>query len=86
MRAAQEKLQAAIVAGWGMTECGILTTTDLSGHKVHESDGYALPGEEVKIVDDEGKEVLREVEGTFKFRGAALFVGYLKRPHLYDVD
>ncbi len=86
VRAAQQKLQAIIVAGWGMTECGILTTTPLSGHKVHESDGYPLPGEEVRIVDEQGREVLREQEGTLKFRGAALFVGYLKRPQLYDVD
>lgn len=86
VRAAQEKLKADIVAGWGMTECGILTTTNLSGHKVHESDGYALPGEEARIFDDSGKEALREQEGTLKIRGAGLFVGYLKRPHLYDVD
>jgi len=86
VRAAQEKLKAAIVAGWGMTECGILTTTNLSGHKVHESDGYPLPGEEVRIVDEAGNEALREQEGTLKIRGAGLFVGYLKRPQLYDVD
>ena len=86
VRSAQHKLKADIVAGWGMTECGILTTTHLSGHKVHESDGYPLPGEEVRIVDTEGDETLREQEGTLKVRGAGLFVGYLKRPKLYDVD
>jgi len=86
VRLAQERLRANIVAGWGMTECGIVTTTSLSGHKVHESDGFPLPGEEVRIVDEQGTEVLRQQEGTLKVRGAALFVGYLKRPHLYDVD
>jgi cyclohexanecarboxylate-CoA ligase len=86
VRAAQERLGAHIVAGWGMTECGILTTTNLSGHKVHESDGYPLPYEEVRIVDEQGNDVLREQEGTLKIRGPALFVGYLKRPKLYDVD
>ena len=86
VRAAQERLKAAIVAGWGMTECGILTTTNLSGHKVHESDGYPLPGEEARIVNDEGAEALREQEGALKVRGSGLFVGYLKRPQLYDVD
>ena len=86
VRAAQERLSANIVAGWGMTECGILSTTNLSGHKVHESDGYPLPGEEARIVDEEGVEALREQEGTLKVRGAGLFVGYLKRPKLYDVD
>jgi cyclohexanecarboxylate-CoA ligase len=86
VRAAQEKLKADIVAGWGMTECGILTTTNLSGHKVQESDGYPLPGEEVRIVDEAGRETMREQQGTLKIRGAGLFVGYLKRPQLYDVD
>ena len=86
VRLAQERLRATIVAGWGMTECGIVTCTPLSGHKVLESDGYALPGEEVRVVDDEGNEALRGQEGTLKFRGAGLFVGYLKRPKLYDVD
>jgi len=45
-----------------------------------------LPGEEVRIVDTEGNEALREKEGTLKVRGAGLFAGYLKRPKLYDVD
>jgi cyclohexanecarboxylate-CoA ligase len=84
--AAQEKLKVTVVSGWGMTECGILTTTELSGYKVLESDGHPLPGEEVRIVDRNRREVPRGVEGTFEFRGPALFVGYLKRPDLYDVD
>ncbi len=52
----------------------------------HESDGYPLPAEEVRIVDEKGGEALREQEGTLKVRGPGLFVGYLKRPQLYDVD
>jgi cyclohexanecarboxylate-CoA ligase len=86
VQSAQERLQATVVAGWGMTECGILTTTPLSGHKVLESDGNALPGEELRIVDEQGNEAPRGQAGTLKIRGAALFVGYLKRPQLYDVD
>jgi cyclohexanecarboxylate-CoA ligase len=84
--AAQEKLKATVVGGWGMTECGILTCTELSGYKVLESDGHALPGEEVRVVDRNRKEAPRGTEGTFEFRGPALFVGYLKRPDLYDLD
>ena len=84
--AAQDKLKLTVVSGWGMTECGILTTTELSGYKVLESDGHPLPGEEVRIVDRNRREVARGIEGSFEFRGAALFVGYLKRPDLYNVD
>jgi cyclohexanecarboxylate-CoA ligase len=84
--AARERLGATVVAGWGMTETGIATTTLLSGHKVLDSDGIALPGEEVRIVDENNAEVPRGVPGELRFRGAALFVGYLKRPELYNVD
>ncbi len=83
---AQEKLHAQVVASWGMTECCSATTTLPTGYKAHESDGFPMPSSEVCIVDDEGKEVPRGEPGYMKFRGASLFVGYLKRPQLYSVD
>lgn len=86
VRQAQEKLRAGVVAAWGMTECCAATTTSPSGYKVLESDGCALPGLEVRIFDEYGNEAPRGQEGVLKFRGAALFVGYLKRPQLYSVD
>ncbi|MCB1437334.1 MAG: AMP-binding protein [Rhodobiaceae bacterium] len=84
--AAQERLGITVVGGWGMSECGILTTTELSGHKVRESDGHALPGSQVRVVDEAGNEAPRGQEGRFQIRGTGLFVGYLKRPDLYDID
>lgn len=84
--AAQERLGITVVGGWGMSECGILTTTELSQHKVRESDGHALPGSEVRVVDEEGREMPRGEEGRFQVRGTGLFVGYLGRPDLYAVD
>ena len=84
--AARERLRVVVISGWGMTETGIVTTTLLSGHKVQSSDGAALPGEEVCIVDAQGREAPRGQEGALRFRGAALFVGYFKRPDLYRVD
>jgi cyclohexanecarboxylate-CoA ligase len=86
VEAAQSRLQTTVVTCWGMTECMSVTMTPLSGKKVLESDGYALPGEEVRIVGADGREAPRGTPGTLKVRGAALFVGYLKRPQLYDVD
>ena len=83
---AQKKLHATVIASWGMTECCSATTTLLSGHKVLESDGCAVPGAEVRIVDADCAEVPRGEPGALKFRGASLFVGYLKRPQLYAVD
>lgn len=83
---AQDKLHAQVVASWGMTECCSATTTLPSGYKVLESDGVTMPGLEVAIVDDDGRELPRGQPGSLKFRGASLFVGYLKRPQLYAVD
>jgi cyclohexanecarboxylate-CoA ligase len=83
---AQAKLRARIVASWGMTECCSVTTTFPSGYKADESDGCAVPGAEVRIVDLLGNELPRGQTGTLKFRGASTFVGYLKRPELYGVD
>jgi cyclohexanecarboxylate-CoA ligase len=82
----QERLGVTVVTCWGMTECCSVTMTPPSGYKVLESDGCVLDGEEVRIVDDSGNEVPRGVEGTLQIRGAALFVGYLKRPQLYALD
>ncbi|MBZ0218456.1 MAG: AMP-binding protein [Fimbriimonadaceae bacterium] len=84
--AARTKIKAAIVSGWGMTECGIVTTTMLDDAKVLTSDGVALPGEETRIVDNAGKTLPPGEEGRLLMRGAALFVGYFKQPDLYDVD
>ena len=84
--AARDKLGAIVVGAWGMTENGCVTTTDLSGHKLLESDGKALPGEEVRVVDDAGAVVPAGTPGNLQFRGAANFVGYLKRPEFYRFD
>jgi cyclohexanecarboxylate-CoA ligase len=86
VEATRARLGVPVVACWGMTEVMTVTTTPLSGHKVLESDGCVLPGEEVKVVGGDGREAPRGTPGTLKVRGAALFVGYLKRPQLYDVD
>lgn len=86
VQASQEQLGVTVVTCWGMTECCSVTMTPPSGYKVLESDGCVLDGEEVRIVDENGMEVPRGAEGTLQIRGAALFVGYLKRPQLYGLD
>lgn len=86
VQAAQKRLGVTVVTCWGMTECCSVTLTPPSGYKVLESDGCVLDGEEVRIVDESGKELPRGAEGTLQIRGAALFVGYLKRPQLYALD
>ena len=86
VKQARQNLGVKVIASWGMSEVCSATTTLLSEHKVEESDGIAMPGSEVKVVDDQGNEMPRGQQGSLRVRSAALFVGYLKRPQLYGVD
>lgn len=86
-RAAQI-VSARIVSAWGMTENGAVTTTLLDDPvtRATSSDGVALPYMEVRVVDDHYQPLPAGQEGSLQVRGASLFVGYLKRPELYQVD
>jgi cyclohexanecarboxylate-CoA ligase len=84
---ARGRLHAAIVAGWGMTETGFVTSTLPSMESAGiGTDGRPLPCSEVRVVDDDGREVARGATGRLQYRGSTLFVGYFKRPDLYAVD
>jgi cyclohexanecarboxylate-CoA ligase len=86
VQAARARLGLAVAASWGMTECGTVTCTPHDGSHAAKSDGCALPNGEVRIVDADGREAPRGTVGALQVRGASLFAGYLKRPHLYRVD
>lgn len=77
-----------VMSAWGMTEMGISTATYPGDppEKVFETDGRALPGHAVRIVDEHGRVVPPDTEGRLQARCASLFVGYLKRPEAYEVD
>ncbi len=77
-----------VMSAWGMTEMGIATATypgDAEA-KVINTDGRALPHQEVRVVDEHGVSVAAGVEGRLQSRCATTFVGYLKRPEAYAVD
>ncbi|MGH7399388.1 MAG: AMP-binding protein [Candidatus Rokuibacteriota bacterium] len=82
VRDARARLGCAISAGWGMTENGLVTCNGRGDdeEKVFGSDGAPLPGMELRVVDDQGAAVSAGVEGDLLVRGAAQFVGYVKRP------
>ena len=77
-----------VMSAWGMTEMGISTATYPGDppEKVFDTDGRALPGHAVRIVDEAGKTVPPDTEGRLQARAATLFVGYLKRPADYGID
>lgn len=88
VKRAQQRLDAAIVSAWGMTEFGAMTSTLLGDpeEKTFATDGVALPGAEVRVVDDAGNPLPAGEPGVLQARGASGFVGYLKRPELFATD
>jgi cyclohexanecarboxylate-CoA ligase len=82
VRDARARLGCAISPGWGMTENGLVTCTDLDDpeEKVFATDGRPQPGAELRIVDDDGRPLGPGVEGELLVRGPSQFVGYFRRP------
>jgi cyclohexanecarboxylate-CoA ligase len=82
VRDARGRLGCTVSAGWGMTENGMVTCTGRRDgeEKIFGSDGAPLAGMELLVIDDHGSPVPAGAEGDLLVRGAAQFVGYVKRP------
>ena len=68
-----------VVNGYGMTECGAIAMTCRgdSDERVANSCGCALPGIEIRCVDDAGASVPAGQSGEILVRGRAVMAGYL---------
>jgi acyl-CoA synthetase (AMP-forming)/AMP-acid ligase II len=82
VRDARARFGCAISAGWGMSENGLVSCNapDDPEEKVVTTDGAPLRGMELRVVDDDERDVPPGREGELLVRGASQFVGYLKRP------
>lgn len=71
-----------VVNGYGMTEYGAICMTCRgdSAETVSHTCGPALPGTEMKIVDDDGHTLAPGVAGEILVRGRGLMRGYLNNP------
>jgi cyclohexanecarboxylate-CoA ligase len=85
---ARRALGAKIVSAWGMTENGAVTTTNLDDddERSVQTDGCALPGAEVRVVDASGASARSGTVGRLLVRACSNFGGYLKRPQLNGTD
>ena len=85
---ARTVLGTKIVSAWGMSENGACTLIELDDddERAINTDGHALPGMQVKVADDDGRELPRGESGRLLVRGCSNFGGYLKRPHLNGTD
>jgi cyclohexanecarboxylate-CoA ligase len=86
-RAASE-LGLKVCSLWGMTEVlsGTLTEPSRASDKSPTTDGRALEGMEVRIVDFDGKPVPTGQSGRLLVRGCQMFTGYYKRLELKTFD
>ena len=81
---ANRLMNMRVCSAWGMTECGAVTITEPARalEKSSVSDGRPVPGIEIRVVDANGNLLPPNETGELQIRGASLFGGYLKRPHL----
>jgi long-chain acyl-CoA synthetase len=77
VRAFEERTGLAVEQGYGLTESAPIVTTTL-GAPVHKpgSAGRALPGVDLRVVDESGREVEPDDPGEILIRGEGLFSGY----------
>jgi malonyl-CoA/methylmalonyl-CoA synthetase len=66
---------------YGMTEIGMALSHRYDGDRRAGSVGEPLPGVEVRLVDEEGREVVGEnTAGEIQVRGPTVFLEYWRRP------
>jgi acyl-CoA synthetase (AMP-forming)/AMP-acid ligase II len=71
-----------VLSLYGRSENLVTTTCSVTDEvsRALTSDGRAVPGSEVKIVDGDGNEVPRGTEGDIAYRGPAHMIEYLANP------
>jgi 3-phosphoshikimate 1-carboxyvinyltransferase len=83
-RAARETLGAEVGGAWGTTESclGSAFAPGDPPERAWQTDGRALDGVRLRIVDDDGGLPPTGAEGSFEVHTPWLFAGYLNRPQL----
>jgi len=83
-RRSREVLDAEVGGAWGTTESclGCAFAPGDAAERAWGTDGRALSGVSLRIVDDEGTPLSTGEEGNFEVHTDCLFVGYLNRPAL----
>ncbi len=85
---AKRELGLTVCSLFGMTEALSATLTEpaRAHDKSATTDGRALEGVGVKVVDEQGHECPRGTTGRLLTSGAQMFLGYFKRPDIESFD
>ncbi len=83
-RRSREVLGAEVGGAWGTTESclGCAFAPGDPPERAWGTDGRALDGVRLRVVDDDGRPLSAGEEGNFEVHSDCLFVGYLNRPEL----
>lgn len=76
----EKQLGLPILEGYGLTETSPVVSVNTEENKKAGSVGINLPYVNVKIVDDNGKELARNEEGEICVKGDNVFKGYYNNP------
>lgn len=79
VRRARSALRCAVVVGYGATETGggvLVTRIEDGERQLAETVGRPFPGAEVKVVDDQRRELPRGAVGELACRSPSLMAGY----------
>jgi len=86
-----QKTNKIIREGYGLTECSPAVSFNYDEEKpIIDSVGKALPGVEIKIVNDQGKKCGYDTKGEICVKGDIVFKGYFNHPeatkNVFDQD
>ena len=76
----EQQLGLPILEGYGLTETSPVVSVNTEENRKGGSVGITLPYINVKIVDDNGKELGRNEEGEICIKGENVFKGYFNNP------
>jgi malonyl-CoA/methylmalonyl-CoA synthetase len=76
----RERTGHTILERYGMTETGMNTSNPLDGERKPGTVGPALPGVQLRIVDEQGQPVPQGEAGQLEVKGPNVFAGYWRMP------
>jgi cyclohexanecarboxylate-CoA ligase len=84
---AGKTLKAQVATAFGMTELGIVSATRPEHREEGgKTDGFNLPFCELRVIGADQQELPAGMEGSLQWRSSTAFLGYFRRPDLYNVD
>ena len=80
MRRLYDKFGLVLLEGYGLTEASPVVTSSVGLPQKVGSVGKVISGLEVRVVDEDGDDVLRGDAGEVLVRGPSVFLGYFEEP------